>query len=869
MTSLDLRQKFFDFFNKHNHIKVASSSLIPADDPTLLFANAGMNQFKDVFLGLERRSYTRAVSIQKCIRAGGKHNDLENVGFTKRHLTFFEMMGNFSFGDYFKKDAIKFAWDFLTQEIKLPADKLYASVYYKDNEAFDIWHKEIGLPQNRVIRLGEADNFWQMGDTGPCGPCSEIYIDRGAAYGCPNGACAPGCHCDRFLEIWNLVFMQFDRQSNGEDKPLKQTGVDTGMGLERLTSVVQNVDSVFDTDLFAPILKKIEELTGLKYTEADAAIRAAFRVLADHIRSSSFAIADGAMPSNEGRGYVIRKIIRRAALFAQKLNKDQNIFPQLAPILIEFMGSIYPELIENAQKIENTLSSEVEKFSTSLEQGQQILEKYFAESASSKIITGVQAFKLYDTYGFPLELTKVIAHDKNFKVDELGFEAEMEKQRAQSGKKNIAGEIELGEDVRTKFTGYDEHVTNSKIIALLVNGKVVQSVSSGSVCSIITSASPFYVECGGQISDEGLIKFKSAQAKLLGLKKIGTAIAAEIQAPVDIHIADDVTLVVDSPFRINTMKNHTATHLLQAALVAILGKQVKQAGSVVAPDYLRFDFTYDCTVSAGQISQIETLVNKKILENIPVRISQTTLKDATSRGVTAFFGEKYNPENVRVVEIPGFSAELCGGTHVTATGDIGCFKITEISTLAAGVKRLVAFTGPAAINLFQETFATVKTLAQEFKVQHDQVLLAIAKQKENLQQTTAQLREYKKLYWRSEQAEWLNKIEIIGELPFLFLSLRDTGTQDLRDIAQDLLKAQDAFYFLVSQNADRAQFFAIISPKFAQAINLKEFSVWLKTQGLQGGGSGNNISGGGNKIEGDLEGKIKAWIKENGGYGSA
>ena len=415
MTSREIRKKFFDFFHERNHTVVDSSSLIPAQDPTLLFANAGMNQFKDLFLGKETRSYTRAVSIQKCIRAGGKHNDLENVGFTKRHLTFFEMMGNFSFGDYFKKEAITFAWDFLIQEMKLDKNRLYASVYRLDDEAYALWHTVIGLPQERIVRLGEADNFWQMGDTGPCGPCTEIYFDRGATFGCGSKECTPGCSCDRFLEIWNLVFMQYERQPDGTDKPLKQTGVDTGMGLERLCTVIQDKDSVFETDLITPLIHRIEQLTGIVYETAKPEIQAAFRVLCDHIRSASFAIADGATPSNEGRGYVLRKIIRRAALFAQKLHK-KNIFADILPALVELMSPVYPELKTQEKHIYALLRSEVEKFSTNLVHGQQILQKYFSQGKDRKLITGPQVFKLYDTYGFPLELTKVIAHEQGLSV---------------------------------------------------------------------------------------------------------------------------------------------------------------------------------------------------------------------------------------------------------------------------------------------------------------------------------------------------------------------------------------------------------------------------------------------------------------------
>lgn len=863
MNSLEIRKKFFDFFIKNSHTQVPSSSLIPAEDPTLLFTNAGMNQFKDVFLGKETRTYKRAVSIQKCIRAGGKHNDLENVGFTKRHLTFFEMMGNFSFGDYFKKEAIFYAWDFITNYLKLDKDKLYVTVYKLDNESYDIWHKEVGLPQDRISKLGEADNFWQMGDTGPCGPCSEIYIDRGLTFGCKSRDCAPGCSCDRFLEFWNLVFMQYDRQIDGTDKLLKQTGVDTGMGFERLCAILQNKDSVFEIDVFEPLIKKIEELTGINYKSADASKQAAFKVIIDHVRSSCFAIADGCTPSNEGRGYVLRKIIRRAALFAQKLSEN-NIFADLAPALINQMSPIYPELKTSSEFIVSLLKSEIEKFSANLINGQNILEKYFIEQVKSKIISGAQAFKLYDTYGFPLELTKVIAQEKGFAVDIEEFEKEMEKQRLQSGKKTASAEVvSLDESISTRFTGYDEHVTQSTIIGLIVNNQSVQEVKSGTQCLVITKDSPFYIECGGQISDQGYIKINNKEAKLLGLTKINNAIAANIEAPENLKVGMQVILVVDSPSRINTMKNHTATHLLQAALINILGKQVKQAGSVVTPDYLRFDFTYHETLNPDQIKQVENLVNKKIMENIPLHIQTSTLKEAQSRGVIAFFGEKYNPEKVRVVEVPGFSAELCGGTHVQATGDIGVFKITEVSALSAGVRRLVAVTGPGAVDLFQESFATVKNLSQEFKVPVQDVYNAIEKQKEQLKLASTKIKDLKKQIYKIQIPVWQKQIQRIKDIPFLFLAIEDASAEELKDIAINLMRTESGLYFLVGFDKEKSNFLVSLADNLVLSVDLKQFGSWLRTLGLQGGVKETIIQGGAQRIDKDLETQIKNWLNTN------
>jgi alanyl-tRNA synthetase len=860
LSSLEIRQKFIQFFVKNGHTEVASSSLIPAQDPTLLFANAGMNQFKDVFLGLEKRSYTRAVSLQKCIRAGGKHNDLENVGFTKRHLTFFEMMGNFSFGDYFKKDAIRFAWDFLTQDIGLEAEKLYASVYQYDDEAYAIWRNEIGLPEGKIVRLGEADNFWQMGDTGPCGPCSEIYIDRGLTYGCGQKECAPGCSCDRFLEIWNLVFMQFDRQAGGVDKPLKQTGVDTGMGLERLCAVAQNKDSVFETDIFEPLLIKIEQLTGKKYTGADSATQAAFRVLADHVRSSSFAIADGCSPSNEGRGYVLRKIIRRAALFAQKLS-DKNFFPQVAVALVDSMGSIYPELVTNKSLIVNVLTSEIEKFSQNLVSGQAILEKYFVEQDSGKTISGAQAFKLYDTYGFPLELTKLIAQERGFTVDHAGFESEMEQQRLQSGKKQTAqAQVAIDESLTTTFTGYDELETETEISAIICESTPVQVAPPGERCWFITPRSPFYVECGGQISDTGSVAVNGQTYSVLGVKKIGSAIALEVQPITEIPIGSKIKLMVDAQARTNTMKNHTATHLLQAALIQVVGKSVKQSGSLVTPDYLRFDFTHYENLTPEQIKRVEDLVNAKIMENIPLNITQSTLKDATAQGVIAFFGEKYNPEKVRVVAIPGFSAELCGGTHVRATGDIGCFKITETSSLSAGNRRIVALTGPAAVQLFQEDFAIVKNLSQEYKAPAPELLGALTRQREQLKELQQQLARARQQLYRAQLPVWLQQAEQVGSVSYGYISLENASAQELRDIAQDLLKVKPGLYCLISVAGDRIQFLVATSQDLSAKLSMKDLAELLKSLGLKGGATATMIQGGGVAVPPKLKETIREWL---------
>lgn len=867
MKSTLIRKKFFDFFAKHNHTSVPSSSLIPAQDPTLLFTNAGMNQFKDVFLGKEQRTYKRAVSIQKCMRAGGKHNDLENVGFTKRHLTFFEMMGNFSFGDYFKREAIRFAWDFLTKEIGLDVSKLHATVYLTDDESYDIWHKEIGIPTERIHKLGAEYNFWQMGDMGPCGPCSEIHIDRGPEFGCAQ--CDPSCDCDRFLEIWNLVFMQFDRQSDGTDLPLKQTGVDTGMGLERLCSIVQNVDSVFQTDVFASIIKDIESHTGLVYAQQSPELKAAFHVLCDHVRAVTMLIADGCAPSNEGRGYVLRKVIRRAALFSQKLaqasNRDmqKNFFPELSKVVIKEMGSVYPDIITNQTLIYNILESEVEKFAANLVRGQQLLAKVFAQ-ATNNLVTGEQTFKLYDTYGFPIELTKLIAQEHHFSVDEQGFKEEMAKQQAQSGKKKEdTVHVALDESVTTEFTGYQELETESEIIALIQENKLVNQVDAGDECWVITRKSPFFIVGGGQVPDQGWLTMHQATTPIIEVAYIKNAIGARIKTPTSITIGDAVISTVNKELRINAMKNHTATHLLQAALITLFGNTIKQSGSLVAPDYLRFDFTYHTNVHNEDIKRVEQLVNEKIRENIAVNIEYLPLPQAIKRGALAFFGEKYNPEHVRMVEIPGFSVELCGGTHVPRTGDIGCFKITEVSALSAGHRRITAITGPRALELYQECFDITKALSTEFKVKREDIVTTVDKQREQIKALQHTIKLLKKDFWKTQLPTWLEEVETINQIPFGFIALENYSTEELKGIAQEMLDKKPGFYFLISTDDQRCNFYVGTAAHFANSINLKKFGTWLQeTHQLRGGGKDTSLQGGGVKFDAKLAASIKEWLQK-------
>jgi alanyl-tRNA synthetase len=871
MNSFEIRQKFLDFYRKNGHEIVASSSLIPANDPTLLFANAGMNQFKDIFLGKETRSYKRACTIQKCVRAGGKHNDLDEVGFTNRHLTFFEMMGNFSFGDYFKKEAIHFAWDFLTKEIGLSPERLVITIYKDDDQAYEIWNKEIKIPHEKITRLGEKDNFWQMGDTGPCGPCTEIHVDHGKHLGCKKAECSPACSCGRFTEIWNLVFMQFDRQADGKLNPLKKTGVDTGMGLERICMTLQEKSSVFETDLFHPLIKKLEELTQINYKKSPQNIKSAFNVLLDHARSSSLLIADGCVPSNEGRGYVLRKIIRRAALFSQKLSDNPKLFSSVANEFTFFMSTIYPELKTNHDQIISLIENEIERFTTNLIQGQNILEKFIQDALEQKekVLAGKHIFKLYDTYGFPPELTRVMATEKNLSLDMVGFEKEMQKQQELSGKKESAEKsaLQLPANITTKFAGYEKLETKSKISFVKQENSYIW---------IVTEESPFYVESGGQVSDQGFVVIQEHTFPIIEFSKeagnLNPAIAIKISIQnvpnIKIKVGDIAHCVVDYIKRTNSAKNHTATHLLQASLVQILGKQIKQSGSFVNDQYLRFDFTHHQALTKEETEKVENLVNQKIQENIKLNIFLTTLKSATEQGVTAFFGEKYNPENVRVVQIHDFSSELCGGTHVDSTGVIGCFKIESQTALSAGTRRITALTGPAAIKLFQQDYNICKILAEKFKVKPDQVLQTIEKQQEEIGELQHTIKHLKKMFLKAQVPSWQKKVKLVGKIPFLFIELEDLDGSQFKQLCEEIESKAPGFYFVVSKNTKNPEtinFFGFLSHPWENEINLKNFITFLKEKfEFKGGGSSNLIQGSGGQPKDkdlNLEKEITKWIK--------
>ncbi len=728
MKSAEIREAFLRFFEEKGHTRVASSSLIPANDPTLLFTNAGMNQFKDCFLGLEKRAYTRAVSSQKCVRAGGKHNDLENVGYTARHHTFFEMLGNFSFGDYFKRDAIHYAWEFLTSEkwLGLPKEKLWVTVYASDDEAYDLWTKEVGVPAERMVRIGDnkgapyaSDNFWAMGDTGPCGPCTEIFYDHGPdIWGGPPGS--PEEDGDRYIEIWNNVFMQFNRTADGVMHPLPAPSVDTGMGLERISAVLQHVHANYEIDLFQSLLAASAEAIGCANDGAPS-----LKVVADHIRSCSFLIADGVLPSNEGRGYVLRRIIRRACRHGNKLGAKGSFFHKIVAALVAEMGDAFPELKQQQAHIERVLKTEEEQFAKTLEQGLRILEQDLAE-LSGTVIPGAVIFKLYDTYGFPMDLTGDIARERDLTLDEEGFEREMEAQRERARAASAFG-MDYNSLVKvegeTRFLGYEGTRGTGKVLALFKEGMAVPALSAGDEGVVVLDQTPFYAESGGQIGDCGFFSAEGLRFDVRDTSKAGGAFLHHgVLDSGRLEVGSAVEAIVDHSVRQATALNHSATHLLHAALREILGEHVAQKGSLVDSQRLRFDFSHFEAITPVQLRALEDRVNEEIRRNTAVEIEETDIDTAKAKGAMALFGEKYG-DQVRVLTMGGgFSVELCGGTHVSRTGDIGLFKITSEGGVAAGVRRIEAVTGAAALAYLNSAEEQLKEAAQLVKGSRDTLL---------------------------------------------------------------------------------------------------------------------------------------------------
>ena len=785
MTSNELRQAFLEFFRDKGHEVVASSPLVPGNDPTLLFTNAGMVQFKDVFLGEDKRSYSRAVTSQRCVRAGGKHNDLENVGYTARHHTFFEMLGNFSFGDYFKREAIRYAWDFLTGTLGLAPERLWVTVFESDDEAADIWLKEMKIDPKRFSRLGAKDNFWAMGDTGPCGPCSEIFYDHGADVpGGPPGS--PDDDGDRYVEIWNLVFMQFDRAADGSMKPLPKPSVDTGMGLERVSAVMQGVHSNYQIDLFANLIKATARILDVKNDRSSS-----LNVIVDHIRACSFLIVDGVLPGNEGRGYVLRRIIRRAIRHGKKLGTDELFFHKLVAPLAKEMGDAYPELIAAKAHVEKVLQKEEWRFAETLDQGMEMLDAAIA-NLKGKLIPGEVIFKLYDTYGFPVDLTADIARERGLSIDDKGFEFAMDRQRDRAraaSKFGAAAGDTLKTDVETEFLGYDGTDGSSEIVSLYKDGIAVEVLSAGEAGAALLSATPFYAESGGQIGDTGILVSDGKLFAVDDTQKSGKAnVHFGSVEQGELRVGDGVTAVVDADRRQAIRLNHTATHLMHAALRQVLGDHVTQKGSLVAPDRLRFDFSHYEGVSKEQLQTIEDLVNDEIRKNSASDTKLMSYDDAIASGAMALFGEKYG-DKVRVLRVGDFSVELCGGTHVDRTGDIGVFKITSEGGVASGVRRIEAVTGKGAMEWIAATQQTLENLAGALRSQPDQAAAKVEQLIKRNKELEKELAAAKQALVAGKGSDPFGDVREIGGVKVLAARMDGADAKTLRD-AVDRYKDQ-------------------------------------------------------------------------------
>ncbi|EKO0936220.1 alanine--tRNA ligase [Escherichia coli] len=790
-STAEIRQAFLDFFHSKGHQVVASSSLVPHNDPTLLFTNAGMNQFKDVFLGLDKRNYSRATTSQRCVRAGGKHNDLENVGYTARHHTFFEMLGNFSFGDYFKHDAIQFAWELLTNEkwFALPKERLWVTVYESDDEAYEIWEKEVGIPRERIIRIGDnkgapyaSDNFWQMGDTGPCGPCTEIFYDHGDhIWGGPPGS--PEEDGDRYIEIWNIVFMQFNRQADGTMEPLPKPSVDTGMGLERIAAVLQHVNSNYDIDLFRTLIQAVAKVTG-----ATDLSNKSLRVIADHIRSCAFLIADGVMPSNENRGYVLRRIIRRAVRHGNMLGAKETFFYKLVGPLIDVMGSAGEDLKRQQAQVEQVLKTEEEQFARTLERGLALLDEELAK-LSGDTLDGETAFRLYDTYGFPVDLTADVCRERNIKVDEAGFEAAMEEQRRRAREASGFGadyNAMIRVDSASEFKGYDHLELNGKVTALFVDGKAVDAINAGQEAVVVLDQTPFYAESGGQVGDKGELKGANFSFAVEDTQKYGQAIGhiGKLAAG-SLKVGDAVQADVDEARRARIRLNHSATHLMHAALRQVLGTHVSQKGSLVNDKVLRFDFSHNEAMKPEEIRAVEDLVNTQIRRNLPIETNIMDLEAAKAKGAMALFGEKYD-ERVRVLSMGDFSTELCGGTHASRTGDIGLFRIISESGTAAGVRRIEAVTGEGAIATVHADSDRLSEVAHLLKGDSNNLADKVRSVLERTRQLEKELQQLKEQAAAQESANLSSKAIDVNGVKLLVSELSGVEPKMLRTMVDDL-----------------------------------------------------------------------------------
>jgi len=852
LSTSEIRNRFLNFFKDNGHEIVKSSPLVPGNDATLLFTNAGMVQFKDLFLGTEKRSYSRATTSQRCVRAGGKHNDLENVGYTARHHTFFEMLGNFSFGDYFKEDAINFAWKFLTVELALPADKLWITVFEEDDEAYDLWAKNVGVPEERIARIGAKDNFWQMGDTGPCGPCSEIFYDHGPdVFGGPPGT--PDEDGDRYIEIWNLVFMQYDRSADGTLTPLPKPSVDTGMGLERVAAVLQHVHSNYEIDLFAALLKEVQAVTG-----SDDKDNPSLKVVADHIRSCAFMIVDGVLPSNEGRGYVLRRIIRRAARHGHNLGASELFFHKLVGPLCSLMGDAFPELTAARKQVEDALLAEEVRFAETLSQGMKIFEEDL-NKLSGDTVPGETAFKLYDTYGFPLDLTADIARERGLMVDEDGFETHMNAQRdrARAASQFAGGaDLKISTTTSTSFTGYDNLQDQAEVLELFVDGESCDSADASALTAeqivvVVLNATPFYAESGGQVGDRGMLTGDQVRFEVADTKKSGNAfLHFGVLWQGVLSKGDKLSAVVDADRRRSTLKNHSATHLLHAGLRRVLGDHVQQKGSLVTAGHLRFDFSHGAPVSHDELTSIEAWVNAEVMENAVSSTSEMSMDDAVAKGAMALFGEKYG-EVVRVVELGPNSVELCGGTHVQRCGDIGMFRVVSETGVAAGVRRIEAVTGTAAIDQTIGERNTLINIAARLKTPVDKVEDRVANLSEQNRELSREIDRLKSVMASQAGDSLSADAQEINGVKVLAIELKDTDAKGLRD-SMDKLKDKlgSAAIVLGAVEDGKVRLIAGVSKDVTDRVKAGELVNHVALQvGGKGGGRPDLAQAGGTEPE--------------------
>ncbi|MEL8513547.1 alanine--tRNA ligase [Escherichia coli] len=868
-STAEIRQAFLDFFHSKGHQVVASSSLVPHNDPTLLFTNAGMNQFKDVFLGLDKRNYSRATTSQRCVRAGGKHNDLENVGYTARHHTFFEMLGNFSFGDYFKHDAIQFAWELLTSEkwFALPKERLWVTVYESDDEAYEIWEKEVGIPRERIIRIGDnkgapyaSDNFWQMGDTGPCGPCTEIFYDHGDhIWGGPPGS--PEEDGDRYIEIWNIVFMQFNRQADGTMEPLPKPSVDTGMGLERIAAVLQHVNSNYDIDLFRTLIQAVAKVTG-----ATDLSNKSLRVIADHIRSCAFLIADGVMPSNENRGYVLRRIIRRAVRHGNMLGAKETFFYKLVGPLIDVMGSAGEDLKRQQAQVEQVLKTEEEQFARTLERGLALLDEELAK-LSGDTLDGETAFRLYDTYGFPVDLTADVCRERNIKVDEAGFDAAMEEQRRRAREASGFGadyNAMIRVDSASEFKGYDHLELNGKVTALFVDGKSVDAINAGQEAVVVLDQTPFYAESGGQVGDKGELKGANFSFAVEDTQKYGQAIGHIGKLAVgSLKVGDAVQADVDEARRARIRLNHSATHLMHAALRQVLGTHVSQKGSLVNDKVLRFDFSHNEAMKPEEIRAVEDLVNAQIRRNLPIETNIMDLEAAKAKGAMALFGEKYD-ERVRVLSMGDFSTELCGGTHASRTGDIGLFRIISESGTAAGVRRIEAVTGEGAIATVHADSDRLSEVAHLLKGDSNNLADKVRSVLERTRQLEKELQQLKEQAAAQESANLSSKAIDVNGVKLLVSELSGVEPKMLRTMVDDLKNQLGSTIIVLATVAEgKVSLIAGVSKDVTDRVKAGELIGMVAQQvGGKGGGRPDMAQAGGTDaaaLPAELA-SVKGWV---------